>query len=64
MRRNIGFLPTTLAEALDAFEQDTLLREALGTAFPNEYLKTKREVWRQYNQAVHGWELDRYLPTF
>jgi glutamine synthetase len=64
MRRKIGFLPTTLAEALDAFEQDTLLREALGAAFSNEYIKTKREEWRQYNQAVHGWELDRYLPTF
>lgn len=64
LRRNIAFLPTTLAEALDAFEEDTVVREALGTAFSEHYVKAKREEWRQYNQAVSPWELERYLASF
>jgi glutamine synthetase len=63
-RRNIRFLPTTLSEALDAFEHDATIQNALGTAFSEHYLRVKREEWRQYNQTVSPWELDRYLPAF
>ena len=62
--RKIGFLPTTVAEAIDAFEKDPVIREGLGAAFSDEYIKVKREEWRQYNQSVHPWELDRYLGSF
>jgi glutamine synthetase len=62
--RKIGYLPTTIAEAIEAFEKDAVIREGLGTAFSDEYIKVKREEWRQYNQSVHPWELDRYLGTF
>jgi glutamine synthetase len=59
--RKIGFLPTTLAEALDAFEQDTVVQGALGAGYAKEYLRVKREEWRQYNETVSDWERDRYL---
>ena len=62
--RRISFLPTTLAEALDAFEGDSVVQEILGAEFSKNYLKVKREEWQQYNWAVSQWELDQYLPTF
>jgi len=63
-RRNIGFLPATLAEAVEAFEQDSVVQAALGTEYAKHYIRLKREEWRQYNQTVSQWELDRYLPTY
>ncbi|MFN7996253.1 MAG: type III glutamate--ammonia ligase [Bryobacteraceae bacterium] len=62
--RQIGFLPTTLAEALDAFEADPVVQESLGAEFSCNYVKVKRDEWRQYNTAVSQWELDQYLPNF
>jgi len=59
--RKIGFLPTTLAEALDALEQDAVVQAALGEIYAKEYLRVKREEWRQYNQTVSEWERERYL---
>jgi glutamine synthetase type III len=63
-QRNIGFLPTTLAEALQAFEQDPVIQSALGPEYSNLYLRIKREEWRRYNQTVSQWELDQYLPVY
>lgn len=59
--RKIGFLPTTLAEALDSLEQDAVVQSALGEAYAREYIRVKREEWRQYNQTVSEWERERYL---
>lgn len=59
--RKIGFLPTTLAEALDSLEQDAVVQSALGEAYAKEYIRVKREEWRQYNQTVSEWERERYL---
>jgi glutamine synthetase len=63
-RRKIGFLPTTLAAALDELERDEVVRDAIGPEFSTEYLRIKREEWRLYNQAVSDWELERYLPIY
>ena len=62
--RKIALLPTTLAEALDLLEQDSVIQSALGEAYTKEYLRVKREEWRQYNQTVSAWEVDRYLATY
>ncbi len=59
--RRIGFLPTTLAEAIDCLEHDEVLRGALGGTYAKYYIDVKREEWRQYHQSVSQWELDRYL---
>ena len=59
--RKIGFLPGTLAEALDAFAEDPVLREALGEEYAAYYLAVKREEWSAYHQSVGVWETDRYL---
>ncbi len=63
-RRNIGFLPTTLSEAIDAFDQDTVLHAELGEDFSAYYVRVKREEWRQYHQHVSQWERDQFLKIF
>lgn len=62
--RGIGFLPSTLREALDCLEADKVVREALGAQYAAYYIEVKREEWRQYHQHVSQWELDKYLPIY
>jgi glutamine synthetase len=63
-RRNIGFLPTTLREALECFAQDDVIRGALGCAYSDYYMACKQEEWRQYHQSVSRWEIEHYLLTY
>ncbi len=61
--RAIGTLPGTLAEALDALEQDEVIREALGQRIVEAFLRAKRVEWGKYRIQVTNWELERYLET-
>jgi glutamine synthetase len=63
-RRKINFLPTTLQEALDCFEHDEVLQQALGKDYAAYYAGVKREEWREYHQSISQWERDRYLKTY
>ena len=63
-RRNIDFLPTTLSEALDHFEQDAVVQGALGAEYAAYYTRVKREEWRQYHRSVSQWETDCYLGLY
>jgi glutamine synthetase len=59
--RAIGTLPGTLAEALDALEEDEVIQEALGPAITDVFLRAKRAEWGAYRIQVTDWELERYL---
>ncbi len=61
--RAIGTLPGTLAEALDALEQDDVILEALGPDVVEAFLRAKRTEWDEYRIQVTSWELERYLET-
>ena len=63
-RRGIGFLPSSLDEALGHLERDEVLRAALGADYTSYYIKIKREEWRQFLRAVTPWEIDTYLATY
>jgi glutamine synthetase len=63
-QRGIGFLPTTLSEALDHLEQDAVIREALGAEYVAHYLQVKREEWQRYHQSISRWETDNYLGLY
>ncbi|MBI4563449.1 MAG: type III glutamate--ammonia ligase [Planctomycetes bacterium] len=63
-QRGIGFLPTTLDEALGHLERDEVLCGALGAQYAAYYIKVKREEWRQYHRSVSPWELDTYLGIY
>ena len=59
--RSIGTLPGTLAEALDALEEDAVIQEALGTEIMDVFMRAKRAEWEAYRIQVTDWEIERYL---
>ena len=61
--RGIAMLPSSLGEAIAAFEQSDLMRSALGDHIARSLVTNKREEWSQYRREVSGYELRRYLGT-
>jgi glutamine synthetase len=65
LRRNgIKLLPQNLNEAIDAFEQDKVLRAALGERLSQEFIDLKRMEWVEYSRHVSDWERERYIEFF
>jgi glutamine synthetase len=62
--RQIGVLPTNLSDALDAFEQDQTLVDAMGREYAAYYVNVKREEWNRYHHTVSQWERDQYLSIY
>ena len=59
--RCIEDLPGDLKEALNAFEADTTLTEALGKNFTEKYLSLKRREVAEFATTIHSWELEKYI---
>jgi glutamine synthetase len=59
--RRVGVLPQTLGEAIDAFEADPVLRDAIGENLAREFIRLKRMEWVEYCRHVSEWETRRYL---
>jgi glutamine synthetase len=49
-------LPVNLLDALRVLERSEVLREALGTAFLDSYLKLKHEDWNAFMSQPTPWE--------
>src|ERR1700682_6010570 len=62
--RGIGVLPATLAEALGALAQDSVVQSALGLEYAKRYLKIKRDEWLLHNLTVTPWEREFYIATY
>ncbi len=62
--RGIEFLPQNLDEAVDAFEADPLVEKTLGTALRDEFVRYKRDEWREYHLSISPWEIERYSHLF
>ncbi|WP_245578306.1 type III glutamate--ammonia ligase [Marinobacterium litorale] len=60
----VSRLPENLNDALNALEQDSLLREALGDRLTASFLKLKRQEWHAYHRAVSEWEINNYLTFY
>ncbi len=60
----VGRLPTTLNEAVDAFEADPLSKQVFGDLMYDSWRKFKRAEWAEYHDYVSQWEMDRYLKQF
>jgi glutamine synthetase len=60
--RGIKTLPQSLDDALDHFEADPVIRDALGP-IADEFLRLKRDEWRAYHAQVGAWEIQRYLTA-
>lgn len=64
LRRGIGILPETLADALAALQGDQVLLDALGEQIAAWFIDAKSREWDEYRREVHPWELKRYLPMY
>ncbi len=62
--KKIGILPQNLNLALDAFEADSVIRDALGDGLSSEFLALKRAEWIEYMRHVSDWEIKRYVEFF
>ncbi|OBZ91661.1 Type-1 glutamine synthetase 2 [Choanephora cucurbitarum] len=55
-------LARTLQEATNAMDQQgSVARQALGDAFVDHYVSTRRHEWQLWQTAVTDWELKRYM---
>jgi glutamine synthetase len=54
-------LPSTLGDALAAFEADPLTEEAFGSELRTAFIDLKRAEWQEYLLHVPQWDRDRYL---
>ena len=63
-QHGIGILPQNLNEAIRAFEEDTVIREALGNSLSEEFIMLKDMEWVEYMRHVSDWEIKRYAEFF
>ncbi len=57
----IGKMPSSLAEAIEGFEEDMFIRNVVGSHIAKQIIRMKKQEWKTYRSQVTGWELDEYL---
>lgn len=60
----IASLPSSLRDALDAFEDDEVIQAMLGEELSREFVSLKRREWDDYHRHVSDWETAHYLDFF
>lgn len=63
-RAGITNLPDTLLAALDQFEEDQIMVDALGKIMANTFVAAKRVEYASYRQHVSKWEIDTYIQQY
>ena len=53
-------VPTTLVDAIDAFEKDPFIAEAMGEDFARMYSGLQRMIWKRFLSHVTDWEIQEY----
>lgn len=61
---NISDLPSTLHNAVKAFERDEVVKNALGKHLTQSFIDSKDLEWASYRQTVSNWERDQYLELY
>ncbi|WP_435176959.1 type I glutamate--ammonia ligase [Halorussus sp. AFM4] len=60
----ITTLPGNLDSAIDALEEDEVVREALGDHVTEKFVQAKRADYADYKTHVSSWEKEKYLEKF
>jgi glutamine synthetase len=60
-RRRIVPLPETLGQAILEFENDEVVREALGEQMASKLIEAKNREWFDFCRNVTVWEMEHYL---
>ena len=64
-RRALGIdmLPGSLFEAMQAFQDNQVIQNALGPSLTEAFLNSRHAEWEAFRTQVTDWELNRYLTT-
>ncbi len=62
--RGVRHLPTTLIDAIDAFDRDPLASAVFGSTMHSLYSRYKHDEWERFHGHVTGWEQREYLKFF
>jgi len=60
----ITTLPSNLGEAVEAFEEDEMIKSAMGDHVAEKFVEAKSQEFGEYIVEVSDWEIDRYLEKF
>jgi glutamine synthetase len=60
----ITTLPSNLGEAVEAFEEDEVIKNAMGDHVAEKFVEAKSQEFGEYIVEVSDWEIDRYLEKF
>ncbi|TFH63948.1 MAG: type I glutamate--ammonia ligase, partial [Gemmatimonadales bacterium] len=60
----IDSLPANLKEAIDAFKENPIAKEALGEHIFRKYVEGKEKEWDAYRVAVTDWEIKTYMKNY
>ena len=58
--RGMILLPQNLMEAIEALEEDAVVKSGMGP-IADEYIKIKKAEWGEFMRHVTPWEVERYL---
>ncbi|MGI8740798.1 MAG: glutamine synthetase family protein [Gammaproteobacteria bacterium] len=59
--KKVKKLPMSLGEALDALEQDEVIRSAMPDEMYRVFMHYKRDEWEKFNYTVTEWDLNTYI---
>lgn len=62
--RHIVRLPSSLSQALDQFEQDNVLKKAMGESFARAYLMVKRSEVEHFSRHDAAYEINQYAHKY
>jgi glutamine synthetase len=62
-RLNIEQLPGSLLEAMVELDKDAVIKDAIGPALYESFVRAKEAEWDEYRTRVTDWELQRYLEV-
>jgi glutamine synthetase len=57
-------LPSTLLQAIEAFDADPLATDVLGPTMQSLYSRYKHDEWDRFHRHVTAWEQTEYLKFF
>lgn len=65
-REELGIkaLPANLEEAIECFEEDELVKKALGAHISEKLVEAKKLEWDTYRTQVTDWEIKSYLTKY
>ncbi len=62
--RRLEKLPADLSCAIGEMEKDSLVADTLGDYIFARLAEAKRKEWKEYNEEVSQWEVERYLNRY